>query len=173
MSWSQPFDMVVAGPICGYSIYPKYSDSLSVCLSLCWTWPKYFKVDRSDKPQLSQNGENIDGTWAVKKNSVSQLSVGHTRIDNQESFSEANYIKTIADSWMISSLSLALWAQFSADDILKYFSYFSQKTGFDISRKLSPQETICMKWQSLFVWKNKKICNKFFVCLTCPESGIG
>ena len=66
---------------------------------------------------------------------------------------------------------LALWVKFSADGILKYFSYFSQKTGFDISCKLSPffqktgydilcklspKETICMKCQILFSGKNKK-----------------
>ena len=44
----------------------------------------------------------------------------------------------------------------SADNILKYFSYFYQKTGFDISCKLSPVETICMKCQSLFSEKDKK-----------------
>ena len=38
----------------------------------------------------------------------------------------------------------ALWVKFSADDILKYFSYFSQKTGFDILCTLSPMQTICM-----------------------------
>ena len=38
--------------------------------------------------------------------------------------------------------------------IQKYFSYFYQKTGFDISCKLSPLETICMKCQILFAWKN-------------------
>ena len=37
-----------------------------------------------------------------------------------------------------------------------YFSYFSQKTAFDISCKLSPMETICMKCQILFSGKNKK-----------------
>ena len=37
-----------------------------------------------------------------------------------------------------------------------HFSYFFQKTGFDISCKLSHMETICMKCQSLFSWKNKK-----------------
>ena len=36
------------------------------------------------------------------------------------------------------------------DDI---FFYFSQKIGFDISCKLSPEETICMMCQSLFFWK--------------------
>ena len=54
------------------------------------------------------------------------------------------------------TLRLALWVKFSADDILKYFSYFSQKTGFDISCKLSLKETICMKCQILFSGKNKK-----------------
>ena len=37
------------------------------------------------------------------------------------------------------------WVKFSADDMLKYFSYFSQKSGFGSSCKLSPQEIICMK----------------------------
>ena len=41
-------------------------------------------------------------------------------------------------------------------DKLVIFSYFSQKTGFDISCKLSPLETICMKCQNLFFGKNKK-----------------
>ena len=31
----------------------------------------------------------------------------------------------------------------AADDILKYFSYFSQKIGFDISCKLSPNVKAC------------------------------
>ena len=44
----------------------------------------------------------------------------------------------------------------SADDFLKYFSYFSQKTGFDISCKLSPMEIFYMKCQILFFGKNKK-----------------
>ena len=50
----------------------------------------------------------------------------------------------------------ALWVKFSADDIWNIFSYFYQKTCFDISCKLSPMETICMKWQILFSGKNKK-----------------
>ena len=36
------------------------------------------------------------------------------------------------------------------------FSDFCKKTGFDISCKLSPLETICMKCQILFPEKNKK-----------------
>ena len=47
----------------------------------------------------------------------------------------------------------ALWVKFSADDILKYFP---QKTGFDISCKLSTLETICMKCQILFWEENKE-----------------
>ena len=42
-----------------------------------------------------------------------------------------------------------------ADDKLM-FSYFSQKAGFDISCKLSPVETICMKCQNLFSRESKK-----------------
>ena len=33
---------------------------------------------------------------------------------------------------------------------------FSKNTGFDISYKLSPKETLCMKYQILFPWKYKK-----------------
>ena len=44
----------------------------------------------------------------------------------------------------------------SADDILKYFSYFfPQKIGFDISCKLSPKQKICKKSLSLFSGENK------------------
>ena len=50
----------------------------------------------------------------------------------------------------------AVCIKFSADDILKCFSYFSQKTGFDISCKLSPLETICMNCQILFSGKTRK-----------------
>ena len=41
--------------------------------------------------------------------------------------------------------------------IVSDFSYVSQKTEFDISCKLSPVETICMKCQILSSGKNKKI----------------
>ena len=37
-----------------------------------------------------------------------------------------------------------------------FFFLFSQKTGFDISYKLSSVETICMKCQILFSGKNEK-----------------
>ena len=51
---------------------------------------------------------------------------------------------------------LAHWIKFSAEEILKYFLYISQKTGFDISCKLSPVETFCMKCPILFSGKKKK-----------------
>ena len=35
---------------------------------------------------------------------------------------------------------LACWVNISADDMLKYFLYFPQKTGFDISCRLSLYE---------------------------------
>ena len=44
----------------------------------------------------------------------------------------------------------------AADNILKYFSYFCQKIGFDISCKWSPKETICIKCQILLSGKSKK-----------------
>ena len=37
-----------------------------------------------------------------------------------------------------------------------FFFNFSQKTGFDITCKLSPMETICMKCLNLFSGKHKK-----------------
>ena len=45
---------------------------------------------------------------------------------------------------------LAPWVKISAEDILKYLSYFFQKTGFDILCKLSLLKTICMKCEILF-----------------------
>ena len=51
----------------------------------------------------------------------------------------------------------ALEVKFSADDMMTHFSYFPQKTGFDISCKSSPVETIGMKCQILLSAKNKKI----------------
>ena len=53
----------------------------------------------------------------------------------------------------------------SVEDILKYFSYFLQKTCFDISCKLSPGETICITYQRLFSEENKKRNIIIFVCL--------
>ena len=58
---------------------------------------------------------------------------------------------------------LSMLGKISANGNLKYFSYFSQKIGFDISCKLSPEETICMKHQSLFSGKNKKISSIFLL----------
>ena len=52
---------------------------------------------------------------------------------------------------------------------LWYFSYFSQKTGFDISCKLSPVETICMKCQNLFSGKNKKNISICFLLKILPR----
>ena len=55
---------------------------------------------------------------------------------------------------------LALWVKFSADYIYWniFLIFFLQKTGFDISYKLSSLETICMKCQNLFVFVFKNCC---------------
>ena len=50
--------------------------------------------------------------------------------------------------------TLSTLVKILADDILKYF-YFSQNS-FDISCKLYPMETICIKCEILFSGKNKK-----------------
>ena len=46
-----------------------------------------------------------------------------------------------------------LWANSAAHTLMIFFLFFSEKTGSDISCKLSPEETICMKCQNL---KNKE-----------------
>ena len=51
-------------------------------------------------------------------------------------------------------------AKFVAENILKIFSYFSEKTSLDISCELSAKQTIHMKCQDLFSLKNKKKINK-------------
>ena len=64
----------------------------------------------------------------------------------------------------------ACWVKCSSASILKYFSIFPQKTGFDISCKLSPWETICMKCQSLFSCQIKN--NQFVVCWVCLKHAL-
>ena len=94
--------------------------------------------------------------------------------------------KKIPNLTQTKQLMLSTLDKFSADNILKYFSYFfpenriwhfiqiisngenlheisnpvfwekSQETGFGISCKLSSMETIWMKFQILFSGKNKK-----------------
>ena len=49
--------------------------------------------------------------------------------------------------------------KYSADENLKYSSYFFPKIGCEISCKLSPKETICMKCQILFSMKKRKPFN--------------
>ena len=54
---------------------------------------------------------------------------------------------------------LACWLKFQQKTFWNIFSYFSQKTGFYISCKLSPVETICMKCLIQFSGKSKKNIN--------------
>ena len=64
------------------------------------------------------------------------------------------------------------WAN-SADNKLVifflFFPYFSQLTGFDISCKLSPLETICMKYQIQFSGKNKEKISKCCLLKILPR----
>ena len=55
----------------------------------------------------------------------------------------------------------ALLANSADNKLVIFFSYLPQETGFDISCKLSPMETICMQCQILFPGKkNKKNISK-------------
>ena len=67
---------------------------------------------------------------------------------------------------------LALWVEISADDILKYFSYFSHKTWFGISYNLSPMETICMECQILFFLRKIRKIFQYIICWISPESAL-
>ena len=63
---------------------------------------------------------------------------------NRRHFSDADFLGVLKVKYW------ACWVKFSEDNLLKYFSYFSQKTGFDILCRLSPLKTICMKCRILF-----------------------
>ena len=54
----------------------------------------------------------------------------------------------------------ACWVKTSADDILKYFSYFSQKKGFHISCKLSPRRQFACNVKSCFLRKVRENVTK-------------
>ena len=59
----------------------------------------------------------------------------------------ARYVLTSSSHGILTFTGL--WAN-AADDKLVIFFLFSRKTGFDISCKLSPMETICLKCQIKF-----------------------
>ena len=59
--------------------------------------------------------------------------------------------------------------KFSRWKIDDFFSYISQKIGFDISCKLSPKETICMNCQILFSGKYKKNISKYLLLNFLPS----
>ena len=47
--------------------------------------------------------------------------------------------------------------------------FCSQKTGFDSSCKLSPEGTICMKYQRLLSMKNKRNISKYHLLKILPS----
>ena len=65
------------------------------------------------------------------------------------------FVKQIA--WiLIACLALSTLGKIFSRQHTKIFFLFSQKSGFNISCKLSPLETVCLKYQILFSVKNKK-----------------
>ena len=76
---------------------------------------------------------------------------------NRVTGSFKNSSHTFVQPLQINIKRLALLVKFSVNEILNFFSYFSKKTGFDISCKLSLLETICMKCLTLFSGKIRKL----------------
>ena len=75
----------------------------------------------------------------------------------------------LSAAFVISVLTFTtLWAN-SADNKLMIFSYFSQKTVFIISCKMSPMETTDMKCQNLFSGKNKETVLKSHLLKFLPR----
>ena len=71
------------------------------------------------------------------------------------------------------TLSLVLWVEFSVDDILKYFSYFSQKSRFWHFMQIVSNGGSLNEMSYPVFWENKKKYHQFVVCWTSPESGKG
>ena len=61
------------------------------------------------------------------------------------------------------------WADSADDKMIFFFFNFFQKIGFDISSKLSPRETICMKCQIPFSGENKKNISKCHLLKFLPS----
>ena len=76
--------------------------------------------------------------------------------------------ETVLLNLQINAKHLVCWVKISADNILKYFLYFPQKIGFDISCKLSPN--LHEKSVPIF-WEQEKY--QFVVCWIFQESGYG
>ena len=63
-----------------------------------------------------------------------------------------------------------MFAYVQGDDVFFlffFFSYFSKKMGSDISCKMSPDETDCMKCQTPFSAKSKTNLGLLRVCTVC------
>ena len=64
----------------------------------------------------------------------------------------------------------ALWANSADGKLMISFFIFPQKAGFNISSKLSPLETICMKCQNLFlVNKNNNNISTYLLLKNLPR----
>ena len=135
--------------------------------------------------KISQNLAHLEGTFHEKLKShrlfrpfdnrfYEEININHTL----SWFSQASYMgkkkktrqywgsskvmfKKILQNFVKSSLKFCLISDFSPQLIT---CMFSQKTGSDISCKLSPVETICMKYQNLLSGKSKKKNISVHVC---------
>ena len=86
------------------------------------------------------------------------------------------YVSCCIHTSSLSLIGSTLGKLFCRQHIEIFFFYFSQKTRFDSSCKLSPMEAVCMNSQILFFEKNKKIfqyvvCRKVYpeCCTNCLQ----
>ena len=110
---------------------------------------------------LSDSKDPSRGT----SNEYPQITFVWTKLENLNNF--------VYRGAMIPCLTFNTLLAYSADHkLMIFFSYFSQKTGFDISCKLSPLGTICMKCQSLFSVENKNFFPETGFELSCKLSPL-
>ena len=66
---------------------------------------------------------------------------------------------TLKEILHCNSLFTTLWANSADDKLVIFFLYFSQKTGFDFSCKLSPKQDLAFQMSNPVFWGK---CEKYF-----------
>ena len=64
----------------------------------------------------------------------------------------------VGEMFQLALTFTTLWANSADNNLIFFYFFLFQKTGFDISCKLSPQQINCMKSQNLFSGETKKKC---------------
>ena len=77
-------------------------------------------------------------------------------ISNMTCFVERKKKKKKKKATKLSGLTLSMLCKISTDDILKYFSYFSQRICFDVSWNCLPLRQFAWNFKSCFLGKIRK-----------------